>query len=402
MSNLQPKFNSESQNELEADAQTNYQPIDNHSANLEHDLEHDLNNGVEVELEEQEKANKNTEKIPEKKTKKIPVPNYVPKGYVIVRYLGSGQTADVFLASHRQFGEVALKLIRPEIKGIYAHTHMFTNEVFLTTRLRHPFVINAYDGDPTENNAYLALEHCAGGTLDGYLNKHGQFDLQETYKLILQIASGLSFTHTRGILHRDVKPANILLKANGDARIADFGTGVYIDKIPKDEKVGTAYYMAPEIFKGGIASVQSDIYSLGVLAYELLTARRPFQGRTYNQLMQAHLSKVPPNPKHLRKDLDASVAFAIMKALSGSSEKRYETVLQFKNAIQKAVKVDISELEDAPIQVGRKSRASGTEKTTDGEGPTIEVTPAEKTTRKSAEHSKPQGFIRRLFSKKSK
>jgi len=333
-----------------------------------------------------------------KKQKKIPEPDFVPKGYTIKRYLGSGQTADVYLAKHRQFGEVALKLIRPSIRGIYAHTHMFTNEVYLTTRLRHPYVINAYDGDPTENNAFLALEYCAGGTLDNYMATEGQIELQESYKLILQIAAGLSFSHTRGVLHRDVKPANVLLKANGDARLADFGTGVYIDKVPKDEKVGTAYYMAPEIFKGSLASVQSDIYALGVLAYELLTARRPFQGITYNEVMQAHLSKIPPNPKHLREDLDKTVAVAIMKAISGSADKRYETVAQFKDAVQRAVKVKISDKAEAPIQVGRKSRSSNGEKTTAGEGPTLEV----ETPNKEKANKEPQGFIRRFFNKKSK
>ena len=357
---MQPEFNPETQNEL---------PID-----------------VQADLQ----ASSQVDSV------KVPVPDFVPSGYTIKSFLGSGQTADVYLAKHRQYGDVALKLITPAIKGIYAHTHMFTNEVYLTTRLKHPFVISAYDGDPTENNAYLALEYCSGGTLDEYLSKHGQFDLQETYKLILQIALGLSFSHTRGILHRDVKPANILLNANGDARLADFGTGVYIDKVPKDEKVGTAYYMAPEIFKGHKASVQSDVYGLGVLAYELLTAKRPFQGKTYNQLMQAHLSYVPANPKHLRKDLDKSVAFAIMKAISGSSDKRYETVAQFKEAIEKVIKVDISE-KTAPMVVGRKSRSAEVDKTTTGEGETIEVSTPNKTDVKE----KQTGFIRRFFAKKS-
>lgn len=359
MSNFQPEFNPEAQNELQTDVQINLQAS------------------------------------PQVSFETMPEPDFIPKGYEIKDYLGSGQTADVYLAKHHQFGEVALKLITPSIKGIYAHTRMFTNEVYLTTRLQHQYIISAYDGDPTENNAFLALEHCAGGTLDEYLTKHGQFDLQQTYKIILQIALGLSFSHTRGVLHRDVKPANILLKANGDARLADFGTGVYIDKIPKDEKVGTVYYMAPEIFRGEIASVQSDVYSLGVLAYELLTGKRPFQGKTYNELMQAHLSYVPANPKHLRKDLDKSVAFAIMKAISGSSDRRYETVAQFKDAIEKVV--EVASKKAAPMVVGRKSRSGGVDKTTTGDGEALEVSILKRTDEKEQS----TGFIRRFFNKKS-
>jgi len=363
VSNLQPEFNPEAQKKLQADVQA------------------DLQSSAQFTLKE------------------MPEPDFVPEGYQVQSYLGSGQTADVYLAKHSQFGEVALKLIRPSIKGIYTHTHMFTNEVYLTTRLKHPFVVGAYDGDPTEQNAFLALEHCAGGTLDTYLIKQGQFDLQESYKLILQIALGLSFSHTRGILHRDVKPANILLKANGDARLADFGTGVYIDKIPKDEKVGTAYYMAPEIFKGETASVQSDVYSLGVLAYEVLTGKRPFQGETYNEVMQAHLSNIPANPKHLRKDLDKSLASAIMKAMSGSADKRYETVAQFKDVIQKVVKVDISEKGNTPVAVGRKSRSTTSiGSTTTGEGGVLEVSTPDKKLDKSQAKV---GVFGKFFKKKS-
>lgn len=381
MSNLQPEFDTETHKEQAR--------ADLHSAKLT--MVPQVDSDVPLQTQEQDSK---------PQLKKIPVADVVPDGYKIKHFLGSGQTANVFLAEHKQYGNVALKIIRPEIKGIYDHTRMFTNEVYLTTRLRHPFVINAYEGDPIETKAFLALEYCAGGTLDSYLLKHGQFDLQESYKLILQIAHALSFSHTRGILHRDVKPANVLLKANNDARLADFGTGVYIDKIPKDEKVGTAYYMAPEIFKGTTASVQSDIYSLGVLAYELVTARRPFRGKTYNQVMQAHLSNIPPNPKHLRKDLDKAVAFAIMKAISGAADKRYKTVAEFKDAIEKSVKVDVSETKNAPMVVGRKSRVTGTTTTTSGEGQTLQVSPPEK--KKPKTEDKPQGFIRRFFVKKQK
>ncbi len=390
MSNLHPKFDPEThseQSEVLSDVQAN-DVQSNKQPNKQQAM-------ADVEL-------KATVHESEEELKEIPVPDYVPDGYSIKHYLGSGQTADVYLAKHHQFGQVALKLIRPEIKGNYVHTRMFTNEVYLTTRLRHPFVINAYEGDPLEQKAFLALEYCAGGTLDSFLVRNEQFDLQETYKIILQIAAALSFSHTRGVLHRDVKPANILLKANGDARLADFGTGVYMDKIPKDEKVGTVYYMSPELFKGKLASIQSDIYSLGVLAYELVTAQRPFRGKTYNQVMQAHLSKIPPNPKHIRKDLDKSVATAIMKAISGTPEKRYETVAQFKEAIEKAVKVDISQKKEAPMLVGRKSRLTDSTTTTGGEGQKLKVTIPEVKPTKDKEQEVQTGFIRRFFVKKKK
>ena len=180
-------------------------------------------------------------------------PKVIPQDFEISHHIGSGQTSHVYFACHPHLGEVALKMPRPEAKQNYALVRMFTNEVQITMRLKHPNIIKAFKGKPTEPGAYLALEYCEEGTLDQYLLSQEKLELDHAYNLIEQISSGLAFSHIRGVLHRDVKPANILLHRQ-KARLADFGTGVYVREVSAEERVGTAFYMAPELFQGEKAS----------------------------------------------------------------------------------------------------------------------------------------------------
>ncbi len=288
------------------------------------------------------------------------LPDVIPTGYTISHLIGTGQTSHVYHANHYNLGHIALKMIKPEAKGKYPLVSMFTNEVQLTRRLQHPNIIKAFEGKPIEPGAYLALEYCGGGTLDEYLTaSDGNLDLKISFRLIRQISSGLAFSHSRGILHRDVKPANVLLTSGHDAKLADFGTGIYIQESSAKERVGTAFYMAPELFQGEKATVQSDIYSLGILSYELLTGARPFIGRTQEEIMLAHLRQIPINPRKYRQDLDQKVVNVIMKSLSRDPKKRYQAVEEFKVAFNKSTQPDIKSTGDLPT-LGRESRSNKT------------------------------------------
>ena len=135
------------------------------------------------------------------------------------------------------------------------------------------------------------------------------------------------------VLHRDVKPANILLTSQAQARLADFGTGMFMSERTK-ERVGTAFYMAPEIFEGKGPSVQGDIYSLGVLAYEVLSGDRPFEGNSYDELMLQHLTSVPVNLRFKRRDVTTEISQVIAKAMSRDQDKRFTTVREFIDAFE--------------------------------------------------------------------
>lgn len=302
-------------------------------------------------------------------TRESDAPVFVPEGYRTLHRLGAGQTSQVYLAQNERYGEVALKIPREALAHRPVLRRMFENEVQITLKLDHPHVVRGFAGYPTGPKAFLALEYCAGGTLDQLLLEKGRMPLERSIQLILDVAAGLRYTHDARVLHRDVKPANVFLDDQGRAKLGDFGTGTFMAE-DSDDRVGTAFYMAPEIFEGSTSTQRSDIYSLGVLAFEVLTGVRPFLGDSYDALMVAHLTDVPRDPRRYREDLDRGVALLVLKAMSRDPEKRFGTVAELIGALRKETGLDV--LATAPEQgprpkVGRKSRVTRTPEADEGE-----------------------------------
>lgn len=258
-----------------------------------------------------------------------------PQGYRIRHRIGSGQTSHVYLAEHARFGRVALKLPRPELEHRPVLRRMFESEVMITLRLSHPRVVRALEGHPTGPSAFLALEVCGGGTLDQLLLERGRLPLGEAVRLVEDVAEGLAYTHGQKVLHRDVKPANVFLDDDGRGKLGDFGTGVFMAE-DSGKRVGTAFYMAPEIFEGGSCTPRSDIYALGVLAYEVLTGERPFSGDSVDALMHAHLGGLLRDPRSLRPDMPVELARAVRTAMARLPERRYERVVDVLEAVRDA------------------------------------------------------------------
>lgn len=279
---------------------------------------------------------------------------FVPSGYTLGQRLGSGQTSHVFLSQHARFGRVALKLPRPELGERPLLRRMFENEVQITLKLAHARVVRGREGYPTGDRAYLALEYCSGGTLDQLLLERGRLTLPMAQQLLMDVAEGLAYTHAQRVLHRDVKPANVFLDADGRAKLGDFGTGVFMTE-NGEERVGTAFYMAPEIFEGNAPSVASDVYSLGVLGYEVLTGERPFRGETYDALMHAHLGSLFRDPVQVRQDLPLEVSRAVQRALNRDPSKRFHTVDAFLEALRHGANLPEPSREEPPA-TGRASR----------------------------------------------
>ena len=264
------------------------------------------------------------------------LPGYVPPGFELVQRLGSGQTSVVWLATEKARGrEVALKLPKPTLQSDPMLRRMFENEVHITLKLDHPNVVRAYDGRPTGPQAFLSLEYCPGGTLDQLLLERGRLPLERARALVHHVAMGLDHTHSGKVLHRDVKPANVFLGAEGEAKLGDFGTGTFQGD-DAAERVGTAFYMAPEVFEGIATSVRSDVYSLGVLAYEVLSGERPFVGETYDALMVAHLHSLPRDLRAVRPELGKGLASVVAKAMSRDPGRRYADLPSFLTAYREA------------------------------------------------------------------
>lgn len=258
-------------------------------------------------------------------------PPFVPPGYTLVSRLGSGRTGHVFLAKHEQLGAVALKLPREELADHPELMRMFENEVQITLALRHDNVVCGLEGNPTGRKAFLALEYCSSGTLAEVLAGGEMLPLERARRLVVGVARGLEYVHGKKVLHRDVKPANVFIDDGGTAKLGDFGTGVHVGD-DSSERVGTAFYMAPEIFEGQPASFRSDIYSLGVLAYEVIAGERPFTGESYEDLMMAHLSQLPRSILNRRKEATRSESKAITTAMARNAHSRYATVREFREA----------------------------------------------------------------------
>ncbi len=288
---------------------------------------------------------------------------YTPPDYSVEQRLGSGQTSHVYLARHPRHKEVALKLPRDDLKTQPVLWRMFENEVQITLNLKHANVVSGIDGYPTGDQAYLVLEYCEGGTLDGLLLERGLLPLEWAYALVLDVARGLAYSHARGVLHRDVKPANVFLDnsvGHARAKLGDFGTGMFMADV-STERVGTAFYMAPEIFRGENPSVRSDVYSLGILAYEVLAGTRPFHGDSYDALMMAHLSGLPKPLAHHRKGVGSHTARVVAQAMSRDPGRRYASVDAFITDFEKIRGRASSAEEFAPVTksvptVGRAGR----------------------------------------------
>lgn len=219
--------------------------------------------------------------------------------YVLSRSIGRGNTSDVRLATGPDGREVAVKLPLPATLRQHDAAERFGNEVRLTLKFQHPHVVRGFAGTPFGPGAFLALFYYPDGPLSGRLR--GQpLPSREALRILADIASALAYLHRLGAVHQDVKPQNVYV-SDGRAALGDLGSAYFVAQGSKTS--GSPYYMAPEVYHGESTSGASDVYSLGVMAWELLTGARPFTGNSYAELMVAHLSRFPAPLASLRPEL---------------------------------------------------------------------------------------------------
>ncbi|HLY32304.1 MAG TPA: serine/threonine-protein kinase [Ktedonobacterales bacterium] len=230
----------------------------------------------------------------------------------------------------------------------------FLRETQIAQRLKHPHILAVVDVGVIEGRPYLVMPYIAGPTLAKLLiTRHGPLSLDDTITYVTQTASALDYAHERGIIHRDVKPSNLLLDgALANVYLTDFGIASLQDGGAQllgpaadpttltiaGTTIGTPSYMAPEQIKGERVSAATDIYALGVVAYQLVTGETPFQGKTPLQVAARHVSEAPPAPRLLRADLPTPVETAILKALAKSPADRFTTAGAFAEALAKGLR----------------------------------------------------------------
>ena len=245
--------------------------------------------------------------------------------YEIISRVGSGGMADVYKArDHKLDRMVAVKVLKAEFREDKSFIAKFRKEAQSAAGLSHPNVVNVFDVGEDRGLYYIVMELIEGITLKDYITKKGKLSVKEATSIAIQVSLGLEAAHDRGIIHRDVKPQNIIISTDGKVKLSDFGIAKATNSNTITANVmGSVHYSSPEQVRGGISDAKSDIYSLGVTMYEMVTGRVPFDGDTTVAIAIKHLQEEMVPPSRYTPDLPYSLEQIILKCTQKNPERRY-------------------------------------------------------------------------------
>jgi serine/threonine-protein kinase len=267
----------------------------------------------------------------------VPGPGSTVGGHRLEALLGEGAAGLVFAATSEQRERLAIKLLRPELARDAVALARFEREARLAQGLTTTHVVPILELGESQGLTYLVMPYYPGGSLSLRLRSLGHLSVREALDLAAQLGKGLDALHSEGVLHRDVKPSNVLLDGEGTAALADFGLARAADstRLTADGQIlGTPHYLAPELIEGREATRRSDVYSLGCVLYECLTGARPFGDRRLAEIGFAHLTEVPRDPRELRPELSAEIAHALRSALEKDPSARPTTATALARMLQ--------------------------------------------------------------------
>ena len=248
--------------------------------------------------------------------------------YEILERIGTGGMAIVYKAKcHRLNRLVAIKILKSDLAQNEEFRRRFNAESQAVAQLSHPNIVSVYDVSRGGDMEYIVMELIDGITLKQYMEKRGQLNWRESLHFITQIMRGLSHAHSRGIVHRDIKPQNIMVLRDGSVKVADFGIACLADSAQTltQEALGSVHYISPEQARGDRPDARSDIYSSGVVLYEMLTGRLPFEGESAVSVAIQHLSSIPLAPREINPDIPEQLELICMKAMAPDLEHRYQS-----------------------------------------------------------------------------
>lgn len=239
--------------------------------------------------------------------------------YRLEALIGEGGMGRVFRARRESDGEVvALKVMREALSGDPEHAHRFLREARAASAIEHVHLVRVVDAGEVAGQRYLAMSCVDGSSLADRLREGGALPIREAVAIVDEVASALDAVHAAGLVHRDVKPSNVLLDRDAGALLTDFGLAKHRDYSAltrPGQLLGTLDYLAPEVLRGAAPSAQSDLYALGCLAFECLAGRPPFAGGSMLALGMAHLETTPDDPVAGRPDAPAELGAAVVRAL---------------------------------------------------------------------------------------
>ncbi len=249
--------------------------------------------------------------------------------YEILEIIGTGGMAMVYKAHcHRLNRLVAIKVLKEELADDADFRRRFQDESQAVAMLSHPNIVSVYDVSHSSDTEYIVMELIDGITLKQYMQQKGALPWREALHFITQIMKALSHAHSRGIIHRDIKPQNIMILRDGTVKVADFGIARLVSSTQStltQEALGSVHYISPEQAKGSHIDARSDIYSAGVVLYEMLTGRLPFEGDSPVAVAIQHISSVPLSPRELNPDIQEGLEAIVMKAMAQKVQNRYSS-----------------------------------------------------------------------------
>ena len=275
---------------------------------------------------------------------------FVADRYEIIGKIGAGGMSDVYKAKDLTLGRfVAIKVLKPEFSEDLNFVTKFRTEAQSAAGLEHPNIVNIYDVGSEKGMHYIVMEYVEGVTLKTYIEKKGQLSFKEAVSIAIQVGRGIEAAHNKGIIHRDIKPQNIIISTEGKVKVTDFGIArAATANTINSDVMGSVHYSSPEQARNGFVDGKSDIYSLGIVMYEMVTGRVPFDGDTTVAVAIQHLQEEMVAPSAYAPNLPISMEKIILKCTQKNPDRRYESMTALLADLRKAL---ISPNEDFVVMI---------------------------------------------------
>lgn len=260
--------------------------------------------------------------------------------YRVVDVIGAGGMGTVYKVQHLISDRIeAMKVILPELIDSPELADRFIREIKVQARLNHPNIASLHNALHVDNRFMMVMEYIEGSTLHARL-RQGSISPAAAINIVLQVLSALAYAHAQGVIHRDIKPANIMFTGSGVAKLMDFGIARSLNDqhlTRAGAAVGSVYYMSPEQVQAAEVDARSDLYSVGIMLYEMVTGARPITGESSWAIMNAHLHHIPRPPVLINPELPHALSVAILTSIEKSPPRRFQTAIEFSDALESIV-----------------------------------------------------------------